>query len=385
MIAGKKTKVLFLPVWYPSKFDKVLGIFVKQHAIALNNSVNLAVYHVCPHLGLNSIIKFEEVREDGLLVYRAYYWLFQIKVLKPLNWITYFFAGFIGYLKILNSWGRPDINHIHVLTRVGVIALFAKAFQKTPYYITEHWSRYLPERNTYKGFLRKFLTKLIVSKSSGISTVSECLKIALQKHELFHENFPIIPNTVNFNIFKPTTGSFNHQCFRFLHVSGLTDRTKNISGIINACKILKSESVLFSLHIVGNYKNKQSLLHYVRELGLESNIHFKGELYGEQLAAEYRKADTFVLFSFFESQSVVLIESFSSGVPVIATASGGIPEIVNTENGILTPPGDEKLLAKNMKQMIKNKHLYKKDIIRAEAKARFSYEKVADQFIKFYT
>lgn len=381
----RNTKVLFIPVWYPSKFNKVGGIFVKQHALALNNKVKLAVFHVCPQIHLNALYKFEQVNEEEILVFRIYFYAFSIRILRPLNLLLYFPAALIGYFKTIKRFGKPHLNHVHVLTRAGVLAGLMRCLHGTPYFISEHWSRYIPERNSYKGFLRKLITRLIVKKSAGISAVSQNLKLAIQSHHLDHLNFPIIPNTVNFNLFRQSAHKEKSRVFRFLHVSGLTDKIKNISGILKACAILAEKRLKFELYIIGEDSKKQKLKDFKNKLNLSKIVFFKGELTGDALVQEYQQADAFILFSFFENQPCVLLESFSCGLPVIATKAGGIPEIINSKNGRLVSPGDPAALAKLMEEFIRESISFDGNEIRNEAENLYSYPAAAEKIINFYS
>ena len=53
--------------------------------------------------------------------------------------------------------------------------------------------------------------------------------------------------------------------------------------------------------------------------GLEKQIHFQGEVMGEDKIECYRGADLFVLPSFSENFGLVIAEALSCGVPVITT------------------------------------------------------------------
>ena len=65
-----------------------------------------------------------------------------------------------------------------------------------------------------------------------------------------------------------------------------------------------------------------------------------GEL--EDLPALYRRASVTVLPSKWESYSMVLLESWACGCPVVATAHGAIPELVtDSRTGLMFAPGHE--------------------------------------------
>ncbi|KAL5721115.1 Sulfoquinovosyl transferase sqd2 [Ranunculus cassubicifolius] len=71
---------------------------------------------------------------------------------------------------------------------------------------------------------------------------------------------------------------------------------------------------------------------------------FTGMLQGEELSQAYASGDVFVMPSESETLGLVVLESMSSGVPVVAVRAGGIPDIIpeNQEGktGFLYSPGD---------------------------------------------
>ncbi|WP_343532144.1 glycosyltransferase [Pedobacter sp.] len=381
----EKLRVLFLPAWYPSKFNKVGGVFVREHAKAINQQVKLAVFHVCEHTHLRKLHAFEEVTEDDILTYRYYYKKFSAKWLRPLNVLIFFVVAFVGYQKVKNKF-NPNLNHVHVLTRMGLVALLAKLFYRIPFVITEHWSRYLPERNTYKGILRKIITKLVVKKSLGMSVVTEDLKNAMLTFGLNHQNFPVIPNVVDTDLFKPDCQSKDD--FIFLHVSGLNDHVKNVTGILRAfqkllLEIEKSKKV--KLVIVGDDDLERPILEsYSDEIGLKEFVSFVGKKYSKDLVQEYQRADAFVLFSNFENQPCVILEAMSCGLPIISSAVGGVAEVVSDEIGLLVPAKNEDALKQAMLDMYYNNEKYNSAIIRRNAEENFAYLEVCSKLINFY-
>ncbi len=378
----KKLNVIFLPAWYPSQFNKIGGVFVKEHAKSINNDVNLAVFHVCAHPYLRRFCFFEEVKEDDILTYRIYYRKFSKKWLTPISFLLFFTSAIIGYRKVRNRF-KPDIHHVHILTRMGVLALMIKWWYKTPYVITEHWSRYLPERNTYKGSLRKWLTKLVVKKSAGISAVSRGLKSALLKHNLYHENFPVISNVVDTDLF--TYNFFKGKNFTFLHVSGLNDNVKNISGLLRSFKKLIEKEQDVKLILVGDDVLERPILEkYAMDLGLVEYVCFVGKKYGLDLVDYYQKADVFVMFSNFENQPCVILEAMSSGLPVVSSNVGGISEVVNNEIGILVNAGNEIELTDAMKVVKNNVMNFDAGKIRKYAVESYSYKSVSISILNFY-
>jgi glycosyltransferase involved in cell wall biosynthesis len=93
------------------------------------------------------------------------------------------------------------------------------------------------------------------------------------------------------------------------------------------------------LMLIGHGGQKDEVIHYIRERGLEPSIRMLG-LRGdvpECLAA----SDVFVLSSNWEGNPLSVMEAMSAGLPVISTAVGGVPELVESgRSGLLVAAGD---------------------------------------------
>ena len=383
---SKNTKVLFIPAWYPSRVDQLAGIFTERHAIAMKSSVSVAVLYVCAEENLSKIIELEQVLENEIPVFRVYFSKRKKKgILFKLNHlILYAAAMFWGYYKVRKYIGKPDIHHVHVLTRSAVLPMILYWLQNVPYVITEHWSRYLPEDNTYKGWFRKRITEIIVKNSKGVSCVSNALREGMKKHGLFHWNYQLISNVVDTDLFAPKEKQ-GSQRTRFLHVSSFDKSSKNVLGIIDAAWKADQEGYLFDLHLVGGGPEKAYLQEYVSKLSFKaSNIILLGELYGADLVKQYQSADAFILFSFYENQPCVVLESFSCGLPVIGSRAGGIPELVTEECGLLVESQNTKELTNAMIKFITKDAVFDKRKLRQKALDYYSYQAVEKQFCQFY-
>ncbi|KAB2912673.1 MAG: glycosyltransferase family 4 protein [Bacteroidetes bacterium] len=378
----KKIKVLFLPAWYPHKNDSMAGLFVKYHAFAVLNFADVAVLHITPDPNQKKGIEYNYHIEGQLKTVIAYIRKNGTidKYLYPLR---YLWATIKGYGLIKKVFGKPDINHVHILTRSGLWALYKKITTGTPYIITEHWSRYLPQNSgSYSGTLRKWLTRRVAKNASAITTVSTHLGVAMQQHQLTNKYLQI-SNVVNVGFFSPLNPKPQNPKPVLLHVSCFDEKPKNVKGILDAAKQLTLEGFEFELRLVGDGKDHQMCVDYANELGL-TNVVFTGLKTGTNLLAEYQKADVFVLFSNFENQPVVLIEAFACGLPVIATKVGGIPEIVQPERGILIDAKDKKALIDAIKSSILHPEQFNKAAMQQYAHDNFSYEGVGRKFFEVY-
>lgn len=380
---SRKIKILFFPAWFPNHNNPIGGSFVVQHAKSIQHEVDLAVFHVCIDYNLNKWFQTEDYNIENIRVVRVYFKGFNNKFFFALNAISYLYATIFGYFIVSKRFGKADINHVHVLTRTAILPFFLNKIFRTPYVISEHWSRYLPERNSFNGFLRKKLTKFLISHSNGIAAVSNSLKQSMIKHDLSHPHFSIISNAINTSFFKPKEKPEGIK-FNFIHVSGMQDEIKNISGIINSIFLLSKEIKSFTFHFVGDSTEIEKYKKQVKEYQIEEYIKFHGELLNDELVNQYQLADALVLFSYFETQSCVILESFSMGIPVISSEVGGVNEIVNDMNGVLVESRNIECLKTALKDMILNKNHYNTLLIRNSAVEKYGYKAVSNQLKQFY-
>ena len=384
----QKLNVLFLPAWYPNRKDSMLGLFVKRHAIAVSKLVNLSVLSVIFEDKAKQIYEIETNMENGfseILIYVKKYQSSFGFLNTFMNGYRYLMAHIAGWKILEKTNQKPDINHVHVLTRVGVIALYFKIRYKIPFVITEHWSRYLPHNNTYKGAIRKKLTEKVVHSSKGISTVSRALKKGMNDCELHHDNWIIIPNVIDTKLFQANLNNSKMDIIRFSHISCFEEQSKNMSGILRAAKSLKEQGKKFELIMIGNGPDWEQTKQYAAKLKLGNSIRFTGVLEDQDLVDEMGKCRFSVLFSNYETFAIVIPENLSMGIPVIATDVGGIPEVLPTEFGKLVPPSDEDALTDAMNYMLTHCHEYDSKAMHTYVKENYSYDQVGKQFVEMYS
>jgi len=385
---SSKKNVLFIPAWYPSRVDKLAGIFTERHAIVVRDLVNVSVLYVCADDNMSTQFHFEKVVENDIPVLRVFFKKGKRRnlIFKVSYVIRYTIAMVLGYLKARKYFGKPDMHHVHVLTRGAVLPLILYWTQKIPYVITEHWSRYLPEDDSYGGYLRRKVTEVAVFYSKGVSCVSRYLEQNMKRHGLDHENYHFISNVVDTELFKPVYAKSKSSLPCFLHVSSFDIKSKNVKGIIDAAIMASEEGKSFKLHLVGDGPERLFLEEYVNSSQINNaEIVFFGELSGNSLIEQYNLADAFILFSYYENQPCVVLESFSCGVPVIGSEAGGIPELVSSDYGILVEAKDVNALKNAMLKFINHEVAFDCSLLRSRAVENFSNKAVAMQFKLFYS
>ena len=358
----------------------MFGLFVQKHAEAVSLNANVA----CLYTLMDSKISKTEVRttsEKGFQEIRVYYPVGKNLISKQYNYLKAYKRGFNV---LYESWGKPDIIHANILTRTGAIALIHKILHKTPYVITEHWSRYLAVRNSYSGFLRKLVTKIVLKNSSAVYPVSENLQQAMISHKLLNNNYLVVNNVVDDCFFiekKPD----ERQKKRILHISCFDEQAKNMKGIIRSAYELSKIRDDFEIVFLGTGLGFNEVFSYFEGFDFKENtIRFLGEVTAPEVADWIRNSDFTLLFSNYENAPVVISESLACGKPVLSTNVGGIPEHINESNGILIDAGDEQALTEKLNFMLDHFKEYNAVEISKKAYHSFSYQSVGKIFLKEY-
>ena len=398
----ERKHIVFLARWYPHRYDPMFGLFVQRHAeaAALFNDITVIYCQqiesqsrkvaksqsrdasITPEKNEQYVIdtsnhkKFEIVRtlENNVDTIRVYY-------KKPKNKILSLIRFYRANMMALKLCGKTDIIHVHILTRLGVIAWIQKLLHKTPYIITEHWSRYLPG-NDFNGFLRKFFTKIIVRNAKLVTTVTENLANAMKAHGLKNDNYVTLPNVVNLDMFHISEKS-NNPC-KIIHISCFEDKSKNISGLLESLKIVDEKGIDFQCTLIGEGMDFEMMKQKAESLQLINKVSFTGLLEGQALADELASGDFLVLSSNYENMPVVILEALASGLPVVSTNVGGIKEMIDDTKGILVEPRNQEALAEAIIKMIETYKNYDANYLRNSVIEKYGYESVGRFLDKMY-
>lgn len=360
------------------------GLFIQRQAEAVSAFCEVAVLYVHSDKHASNRYEFDFAEENGIHVLRVYYRESHFPLLSGfLKMFRFWRAHNLGF-KILRSF-QPDLLHVHVLTREGIVALANKLRKGTPYVISEHWSRYLPASDTFHGIFRKMITRQVVKSSVAMISVSETLKNAMLKFRLENPNLFVVPNPVETNLFTIEKRPGGNSRKRFIHISCFEDRPKNISGFLNVVKNLSVERSDFECFLIGDGPEFDIWKTRAGELGLlGKTVFFTGLKEKIELIKEIQTADFMVLSSNYETFGTVVIECLSCGIPVVATNVGIVPEVINEANGIMIPAGDDKALGDAISIMLDKYNFYDPQTIRNTVLTKFASETIAKQLFEIY-
>lgn len=381
--------VLHIPRWYPHRGDPMLGLFVRNHIESLTGRCENSVLYLQFVEDQKDVCDIVPVLENNVFNCTAYIRKATtgFRFINPLlNAIRYFRAFFKCWKLIKRSRGKHDLVHVHVLTRTGLLALLLKILTRSPYVITEHWTRYLPNMNTFGGFFRKVLTRWVVSQAGAVMPVTANLRDAMLAHKLRNQNYVVVPNVVDVEKFKPALDKKTQSKKVFVHLSCFTDKQKNISGILRVMKALSQIRTDFVLKLIGDGEDFEQMKSLANQFELSDEIViFTGLKQDEELVELLNHADLMIMFSNFENLPVVILESYACGVPVISTRVGGIHEHLNDSLGRLIPARHESGFLKVLNDFLDNPQQYDPVRIREYAVSHFSREVIGDSLMMVYT
>jgi len=90
----------------------------------------------------------------------------------------------------------------------------------------------------------------------------------------------------------------------------------------------------------------------IDEAGLTGRVWLLGDLNEAEVAAEYHRADVFVLPTQHEGYGMAVAEALARGLPVISTPTGAIADLVGAAAGILVAPRDVAGLAHALRRIM---------------------------------
>jgi hypothetical protein len=131
---SQKMKILHLSRWYPNRYDPMPGLFIQRHAEAVSKYCDVGLVYVHP-VENNEKAQYHELqfeRINHVLAAKVYYKVPSGKGVfnKLIKIYRFYIANRIGIRALKTELKRFDLIHVHILTRLGVIALYYKFFDK---------------------------------------------------------------------------------------------------------------------------------------------------------------------------------------------------------------------------------------------------------------
>jgi len=235
--------------------------------------------------------------------------------------------GIIGYLKNIKSLryyikqNGYDIIHAHYgLTGLVSILTFSKAPVILSVMGSDAYGSFdIKGKRIKSSYLDMLLTQVAMLFAKGIIVKSKnILKLVPYKSKSF-----IIPNGVNFELFRPFTNKLNRKSVLFLAKN--SDPRKNFKLLEEALDLLLDKDI----KLLNPYPIDQT-----------------------QFPDYLNKASVFVLTSYNEGSPNVIKEAMACNIPIVSTDVGDVKEVIGKTDGCYITAFDPKDVASKIKQAL---------------------------------
>ena len=377
-------KVVFISSWWPTSIHPTNGNFVYKHARTVAQNHELVVVHVQHDRDLSgkrfAIIHRKTKHFVEIIV--SYGW--GRGAPKPLNFLLRILAYCRGLKRVVDTFGRPDLIHAHVMLDAGIAAYCFAWLSNLPFLISEHSTLYI-ERNNLP-FVQRMLTRWVGQRAGAILPVSAYLAERMQRTHGIKGRFQVLSNVVNDQVFYPGEEKVSGRTFRLLHVSTLRDEQKNFTGLLSAfAKVNRSYPGEFSLDIISEGE-LETAIRYSERMGIgEDAVFFTGTSSEAAIAARMRQSDALVLYSHFETQGVVVLEALCCGLPCIVSDIRPLKDMVlHRKDGLVVKAGSPKSLASAIVEAKKTSASYDRLAISERARKKYSEKIIGKVLDKIY-
>lgn len=378
-------KVLYVTSVYPRWQGDATPPFVQNQAELMADK-GYTIRVLAPH---SKGAAFEE--GDATLSVRRFVYMFPLGLqqlcydggmlirLKANRWtamlLPFFFFAQI-YRVFLECWRWcPDVIHSHSLLPQGLVCSLAARVFQIPHVCTSHGNDIFGLKSDgFMGALkRQVLKEVELVTANSTATKEKLLSIGAKE-----EKVSIIPAVANETSPDPALvedlrNRYGHS--RKILFVGRMIEEKGILELLSAFTEIHLEKPDLQCFFVGDGVLKNQLEARVKELELESVVHFLGWRPREEVPSWMAFADVLVVPSkelngWQEAQGLVVVEAMAVGTVVVASNVGGIPDmIIDQKTGYLFEHEQPGELVRVLKTIIQKGVL---DDLSQEQKALYS-------------
>lgn len=244
---------------------------------------------------------------------------------------------------------------------------------------------------TLVGLMPSFheITRFTISKSDGITAVSDFLREETIKEFEIDRPIEVIHNFVDSDEFRPEFDPAIRRRFApegeriIIHVSNFR-KVKNLPVVLEVFNEVRKEMPA-RLLLVGDGPEVEATERRADEMGITREVVFLGDQ--EFVADILPVADVFLLPSGHESFGLAALEAMSCAVPVVGSRVGGLHEvIVDGETGYLCDPHDVRCMARLITSLLADdaRRLAMGAKARERAISEFGRERLVGRYVETY-
>jgi glycosyltransferase involved in cell wall biosynthesis len=167
----------------------------------------------------------------------------------------------------------------------------------------------------------------------------------------------LLHNAIDYNKFKKSENSQKQKKDLTITNTGSFVNKKNQAFILDIAQELKLKNIDFKIDLLGDGPNKSKLVVKSKQLGLENNLFFHGNV--NNVEEFLWKSDIYLHTATYEPLGLVLLEAMAAGLPVITLDGKGNRDlIVEGKNGYMIFDQDPQLFADKIIEVWNDKPKY---------------------------
>lgn len=254
----------------------------------------------------------------------------------------------IEFSKILNKYSREEIINIH-------------------------------QEHTYS------VNKNYINNLNNLENIDYIMPVSMPIYNEYknHVNAKLkyIPLSLNY---YPETNELSKLDTNNLIAIGRLEKEKGFHDLLTIISKLKANDAY--LNVFGDGSEKENLIEYSKELGIQNKVKFWGFKDQEFIRKYLKESSLYMMTSFEESFGLVIIEAMSYKVPCISFDSAkGVISVINKNNGFIVKNRDideySATIDKYLSMSLKDKELLGKNA--RITSSEYTFEIVKKQWLKF--
>jgi glycosyltransferase involved in cell wall biosynthesis len=292
---------------------------------------------------------------------------------------------------------RPELIHAQTFFGLGIEAITAARRLDVPLIGTNHWaigafSGYFPLPASWFRALSERAVTAFYNRCDQVYTPSHAVLDTMRAAGLARPS-GVISNPIDTGNFCPPDAAVRpalRERFgmdgRTIIYAGRLAREKHIEVLIRALAQVLAQIPDAMLALAGHGSDRARLERLAATLGIGHRVRFLGTLSQADLAQAFQAADLFAIASTSESQSMVLLQAMSTGLPAVAARARALPEYVTPSCGLLAMPGDSDDFARHLGTLLSDAQLRRDMGGQAHAAAaRYDTAAIASQWESLYS
>lgn len=292
--------------------------------------------------------------------------------------------GLRRVLKEVSSQFPFEIVHAHTSYLDGHAAKIAAGFRSVPLVITEHTG---PFAILTDDVLKRSVTRRAITAADRVLAVSDALRqVMLQELQIPPRRIDVLPNGFDDAVFHLRNPAHcrGSSLIKALWIGHFVP-VKRVDRLIEAFARVADRTSGLTLTLMGDGEGKADVLADIAARGLTARVTLCPPGDRKSVADVLRDHDFLVISSETETFSLVTIEAFACGRPVLSTRCGGPEGLINDESLGLLVSNDVDGLETGFQRMSTLVATFDPEHIANHARAHYAWRLIAIELEAIYS